>query len=112
MFRQVDSTCATTHVYNTLLELYLSDVAHEENISKRVERERKTLDLLQNQKVLNFLLKTTKQFSAYQYFRQNYKEYENILLFQAGYDTHQALVLCQMNNFKAGILFLYEKAKL
>ena len=34
------------------------------------------------------------------------------MLMQAGYDLDQALILCQMNNFKAGILFLYEKAKL
>ena len=50
VYLQVDETCVT-HVYNTLLELYLSDVSHEEDISKRVERERKTLDLLQNEKV-------------------------------------------------------------
>ena len=31
---------------------------------------------------------------------------------QASYDLTQALVLCKLNNFKAGILFLYEKAKL
>ncbi|XP_069106820.1 vacuolar protein sorting-associated protein 11 homolog isoform X1 [Argopecten irradians] len=30
----------------------------------------------------------------------------------ARYDLDQALVLCQMNNFKAGILYLYEKAHL
>ncbi|CAH1772502.1 unnamed protein product, partial [Owenia fusiformis] len=30
----------------------------------------------------------------------------------AGYDIDQALVLCQMNDFKPGILYLYEKAKL
>ena len=31
---------------------------------------------------------------------------------QASYELTQALVLCKLNNFKAGILFLYEKAKL
>ncbi|CAG2230700.1 PEP5 [Mytilus edulis] len=31
---------------------------------------------------------------------------------EAKYDLDQALVLCQMNNFKAGILYLYEKAHL
>ncbi|XP_060553204.1 vacuolar protein sorting-associated protein 11 homolog [Ruditapes philippinarum] len=31
---------------------------------------------------------------------------------EANYDLDQALVLCQMNNFKAGILCLYEKARL
>jgi len=31
---------------------------------------------------------------------------------QAGYDPNQALVLCQMNDFRAGVLFLYEKMKL
>ena len=31
---------------------------------------------------------------------------------QAGYDIDQALVLCQMHNFTAGILYLYEKAEL
>ena len=46
----------------------------------KVEKERGTLELLQNP--------------------------------EAGYDLDQALVLCQMNNFKAGILYLYEKAKL
>uniref|UniRef100_T1ISE0 Vacuolar protein sorting-associated protein 11 homolog n=1 Tax=Strigamia maritima TaxID=126957 RepID=T1ISE0_STRMM len=30
----------------------------------------------------------------------------------SGYDLDQVLVLCQMNNFKPGILYLYEKAKL
>ncbi|XP_013381879.1 vacuolar protein sorting-associated protein 11 homolog [Lingula anatina] len=67
-------------VYNTLLELYLHCIVHETDISSKTERERKTLDLLQNP--------------------------------DAGYDLDQALVLCQMNNFKAGILYLYEKARL
>lgn len=67
-------------VYNTLLELYLHDMVHEKVISTRVERERKTLELLKNP--------------------------------DANYDIDQALVLCQMNNFKAGILYLYEKAHL
>ncbi|CAE1174781.1 VPS11 [Acanthosepion pharaonis] len=31
---------------------------------------------------------------------------------EAGYDIDQALVLCQMHNFTAGILYLYEKAEL
>ncbi|KAH3841675.1 vacuolar protein sorting-associated protein 11 homolog [Dreissena polymorpha] len=31
---------------------------------------------------------------------------------QANYDLDQALVLCQMNNFQLGILYLYEKARL
>ncbi|KAJ8321881.1 hypothetical protein KUTeg_000352 [Tegillarca granosa] len=31
---------------------------------------------------------------------------------EAKYDLDQALVLCQMNNYKAGILYLYEKAHL
>ncbi len=41
--------------------------------------------------------------------------YYNMILyifFQACYDLDQALVMCQMNNFKAGILYLYEKARL
>ncbi len=39
--------------------------------------------------------------------------HRHVFLFsQAGYDLDQALVMCQMNNFKAGILYLYEKAKL
>ncbi|RUS74031.1 hypothetical protein EGW08_018205 [Elysia chlorotica] len=67
-------------VYNTLLELYLHDMVHEKVISARVERERKTLELLKNP--------------------------------DANYDIDQALILCQMNNFKAGILYLYEKAHL
>uniref|UniRef100_A0A2C9MAP2 Vacuolar protein sorting-associated protein 11 homolog n=1 Tax=Biomphalaria glabrata TaxID=6526 RepID=A0A2C9MAP2_BIOGL len=67
-------------VYNTLLELYLHDMVHEKDISTRVDRERKTLDLLKNP--------------------------------DANYDIDQALILCQMNNFKAGILYLYEKAHL
>ena len=33
-------------------------------------------------------------------------------IFQAGYDLDHALVLCQMHSFKAGVLYLYEKAKL
>ncbi|KAK7475894.1 hypothetical protein BaRGS_00032862, partial [Batillaria attramentaria] len=31
---------------------------------------------------------------------------------RAGYSMEQAMVLCQVNNFKAGILYLYEKAHL
>ena len=31
---------------------------------------------------------------------------------QAKYDIDHALILCQMNNFKVGILYLYEKAHL
>ena len=31
---------------------------------------------------------------------------------QASYDLHHALVLAQMHDFRAGTLFLYEKAKL
>jgi len=71
---------STNLMYNTLLELYLHDMVHEKEIKFRVERERKTLELLKNP--------------------------------EAKYDIDQALILCQMNNFKAGILFLYEKAQL
>ncbi|KAK2192567.1 hypothetical protein NP493_28g12007 [Ridgeia piscesae] len=39
-------------------------------------------------------------------------EYVHEKEISAGYDLDQVLVLCQMYNFKAGILFLYEKAKL
>ncbi|XP_076437584.1 vacuolar protein sorting-associated protein 11 homolog [Babylonia areolata] len=67
-------------VYNTLLELYLHDMVHQQSISARVDMERKTLELLKNP--------------------------------DAGYSMEQALVLCQANSFKAGILFLYEKAHL
>ncbi|XP_067666114.1 vacuolar protein sorting-associated protein 11 homolog [Haliotis asinina] len=67
-------------VYNTLLELYLHDMMHERDIAPRVDRERKTLELLKNP--------------------------------DARYDIDHALILCQMNNFKAGILYLYEKAHL
>ena len=35
-----------------------------------------------------------------------------LLLLQAKYDLDQALVLCQMNDYKPGILYLYEKAQL
>ena len=35
-----------------------------------------------------------------------------LCLLQAKYDLDQAMVLCQMNDFKAGILYLYEKAHL
>jgi hypothetical protein len=35
-------------VYNTLLELYLHDMMHEQAIAARVDRERKTLELLKN----------------------------------------------------------------
>ena len=34
------------------------------------------------------------------------------ICFQARYDIDHALVLAQMHHFKAGILYLYEKAKL
>ncbi|KAK3611536.1 hypothetical protein CHS0354_016470 [Potamilus streckersoni] len=68
-------------LYNTLLELYLHDIVHEGgDMEAKNEKQRRTLDLLQNP--------------------------------DANYDLDQALVLCQMNNFKAGILFLYEKAQL
>ncbi|KAK2167121.1 hypothetical protein LSH36_32g21058 [Paralvinella palmiformis] len=60
-------------IYNTLVELYLQACSHEMEISARVEKERKTLDLLQNP--------------------------------ESHYDLDQALVLCQMYNFKAGILY-------
>ena len=33
-------------------------------------------------------------------------------ILQAGYDLYHAMVLAQMHHFKAGILYLYEKAKL
>ena len=35
-----------------------------------------------------------------------------LICFQARYDIDHALVLAQMHHFKAGILYLYEKAKL
>jgi len=44
-------------------------------------------------------------------FFSNYMESFYFVL-KAKYDLDQALVLCQMNNFKAGILYLYEKAHL
>ncbi|XP_074656340.1 vacuolar protein sorting-associated protein 11 homolog [Tubulanus polymorphus] len=67
-------------VYTTLIELYLQEITHEKDPSRKTTKERKLLDLLQNP--------------------------------EAGYDVNQALVLCQMNDFKDGILFMYEKAKL
>ncbi|XP_022091158.1 vacuolar protein sorting-associated protein 11 homolog isoform X2 [Acanthaster planci] len=67
-------------IYNTLLELYLHDMAHEGERRNRLELHRKAMDLLQTSDAL--------------------------------YDIDQALVLCQMHNFKQGILFLYEKSKL
>jgi len=36
----------------------------------------------------------------------------NVCYLQAGYDPNQALVLCHMNDFRAGVLYLYEKMKL
>ncbi|XP_041361621.1 vacuolar protein sorting-associated protein 11 homolog [Gigantopelta aegis] len=74
---QPNSSCL---VYNTLLELYLHDLIHKEEIALRVEQERKTLELLKRT--------------------------------DAQYDIDHARILCQMNNFKAGILYLYEKAQL
>ncbi|XP_019628396.1 PREDICTED: vacuolar protein sorting-associated protein 11 homolog [Branchiostoma belcheri] len=65
-------------LYNTLLELYLHDMAHDG--SQKAELDRKSLDLLQNT--------------------------------DAHYDVNQALVLCQMHNYKAGILYLYERERL
>lgn len=44
-YRQVEPSCPAV-IYNTLLELYLHDVAHESEITMRVERERQTLELL------------------------------------------------------------------
>ncbi|WAR00818.1 VPS11-like protein [Mya arenaria] len=67
-------------LYNTLLELYLHDVTHQQNQQAKDCKQKKTLELLRNP--------------------------------QANYDLDQALVLCQMNNFKEGILYLYEKARL
>ncbi|XP_031570001.1 vacuolar protein sorting-associated protein 11 homolog [Actinia tenebrosa] len=67
-------------LYNTLLELYLNNAAHESNIQSQVGHEKKALDLLTNT--------------------------------EAGYDLDHAMVLAQMHHFKAGILYLYEKAKL
>ncbi|XP_036368498.1 vacuolar protein sorting-associated protein 11 homolog isoform X3 [Octopus sinensis] len=72
-------------LYNTLLELYLQNTGHEtEPVAKS---------------------KTSKED----------KERKTLELLQgskAGYDINQALVLCQMHNFTAGILYLYEKAEL
>lgn len=34
------------------------------------------------------------------------------IFFKAKYDEGQALVLCQMYNFKGGLLYLYEKLKM
>ena len=36
----------------------------------------------------------------------------DVCVLQAAYDPNQALVLCQMNDFRAGVLYLYEKMKL
>ncbi|KAL4227956.1 Vacuolar protein sorting-associated protein 11 [Mactra antiquata] len=73
------STNSPSILYNTLIELYLHDVAHMTGAQAK-EREEKILKVLKNP--------------------------------EANYDLDQALVLCQMNNFKAGILCLYEKARL
>ncbi|XP_032237087.2 vacuolar protein sorting-associated protein 11 homolog isoform X2 [Nematostella vectensis] len=67
-------------LYNTLLELYLNNAAHETDVKGQVIHEKKALDLLMN--------------------------------VEARYDLDHAMVLAQMHHFKAGILFLYEKAKL
>ncbi|XP_071804394.1 vacuolar protein sorting-associated protein 11 homolog [Asterias amurensis] len=67
-------------IYNTLLELYLHDMAHEDERRNRLELNRRAMDLLQTS--------------------------------DDHCDIDQALVLCQMHNFKKGILFLYEKSKL
>ncbi|XP_033108411.1 vacuolar protein sorting-associated protein 11 homolog isoform X2 [Anneissia japonica] len=67
-------------IYNTLLELYMHDMAHEADSRLQVQLEQKSMSLMHN--------------------------------VNAGYDIDQALVLCQMHDFKKGILYLYEKAKL
>ncbi|XP_070533237.1 vacuolar protein sorting-associated protein 11 homolog [Ptychodera flava] len=76
---KVQPSCSPL-IYNTLLELYLQNLVHEEDTEKKADMGRRTLTLLQNT--------------------------------EAQYDIDQALVLCQMHNFKAGNLYLYEKAKL
>lgn len=69
-------------VCSTLLELYLNKAKHCKDKMEEVEPESRALGLLQNVE----------------------GKYD--------IDTDHAMVLAQMHNFKAGILLLYEKAKL
>jgi len=70
-------------VFNTLIELYL------QNASRASESKDFVLQAEQESKCLNLFTNS-----------------------ESKYDLDHALVLAQMHNFKKGILFLYEKAKL
>ncbi|XP_062869801.1 vacuolar protein sorting-associated protein 11 homolog [Trichomycterus rosablanca] len=69
-------------VYDTLLELRLQDWAHEQDLKKKEILQREALSLLKDE--------TDK----------------------ASIRFDKALVLCQMHNFKEGVLYLYEKGEL
>eukprot|EP00795_Rhopilema_esculentum_P008547 gene8547-14548_t len=70
-------------IYNTLIELYL------QNASRAAATKDFIVEAEQENKCLNLFTNT-----------------------ESKYDLDHALVLAQMHNFKRGILFLYEKAKL
>jgi hypothetical protein len=75
----------TQVIYDTLLELYLKDLGNE---FARPKSEEKTQSE-KSEKIMTLLTNPN-----------------------AKYDEGQALVLCQMYNFKGGLLYLYEKLKM
>lgn len=91
-------------MYNTLLELYLQGCAHQTDgmVSHVPPKPSISLYLSLESCCSSCQTKTEQE-------RRMLDLLQNA---ESGYDLDQALVMCHMHGFKAGILFLYEKAKL
>uniref|UniRef100_H2ZAB9 RING-type domain-containing protein n=1 Tax=Ciona savignyi TaxID=51511 RepID=H2ZAB9_CIOSA len=100
-------------VYNTLLELYLQKLANPNEIK---------MFLLSTNSLLGFTISlsqhpnfSTPDSPSFTHCNSELESLALNLLKEISvkrYDTDQALLLCQMNDFRPGILFLYQACKL
>lgn len=122
---KVKSSSAEVEIHNTLLELYLSKdlsfpLLSQLSISDGVKGSKPSGEVLKFDAQSNGKMKANGEISAKDQDREERFQKGLRLLKSAWpsdqenpqYDVDLAIILCEMNNFKEGLLFLYEKLKL
>lgn len=88
-------------IVNTLLELYIKQIKEEDNTVSLTEKQG-----AEGQKSPSQVAAKKQEESLSPYEK---KALEFLASNIQSYDMNLALVICQLNNFKSGMLFLYEK---
>nr|XP_010942636.1 vacuolar protein-sorting-associated protein 11 homolog [Elaeis guineensis] len=124
---KVNDSPAQVEIHNTLLELYLSDTLNFPSVSQVNGGEDRDLKVTSAREVANGSVK--KNMEKYTVENKDVVKEKDCLerqqkgltllknawtsdMEQPLYDADLAVILCEMNKFKDGLLFLYEKMKL